>query len=160
MRLNRRELQMRRLRAHYRLYSHPRVQTLSEVPSTWLTMAIASSALGLALLTIAILMMVFVSGWIGGALLILAAPFSLIGVLLLLIEAGDRLSRHLHRTHHCGTCRYYRAEADGYDRGLCLADPREAIVSRTYWCPYYTYSERAMVRDKLAQHPEKLRQHE
>jgi|GEM_PF-5323838 hypothetical protein len=158
MKMNHRQLQMRRLRARYGFSSRNLVQPLNEVPNTWLAMAIASSILGLSLLTTAILAIIFVSGWLGGALLVLATPFSLIGVLLLLIEACDRLSRCLHRTHHCGSCRYYQPEADAYERGLCLVDPREPVVQRTYWCPYYTFSERAMVRDRLSQHSEKLRQ--
>jgi len=149
---------MRRLNTHYGFFPRARVPALSEVPNTWLGMAVASSVLGLSLLTMSVVAIVFISGWLGGALLVLATPFSLIGVLLLIIEACDRLSRRLHRAHHCGSCRYYQAPMESYDRGLCLADPREVFVQRTYWCPYYIYSERAMVRDRLAQHPEKLRQ--
>ncbi len=86
----------------------------------------------------------------GGALVIF-------GILILLFALVEWLvKRFIHSKKYCGCCAHYKPQGDEYDVGLCRADPREGYVARTHFCPYFRYSERAMVRDRLSQRHELL----
>ncbi len=92
-------------------------------------------------------------------LLLFGCSTFLFGVVLLLLALGEQVAQRLIRTKkHCGCCAFYQPHDEEYDVGLCRADPREGYVQRTYKCPYFCFSERAMVRDRLAQRPELLKQ--
>jgi hypothetical protein len=91
-------------------------------------------------------------------LLLLGAAMLLFGSLTLLLASIEWAVKRLIRTKkYCGRCVFYHSQNEEYDVGLCRADPREGFVQRTHSCPYFRYSERAMVRDRLAQKPELLR---
>ncbi len=86
----------------------------------------------------------------GGSMLV----FGILVLLFALIEWTAK--RLVHTKKYCGCCAFYRPQGDEYDVGLCWSDPRESYVERTYSCPYFRYSERAMVRDRLSQQRELL----
>jgi hypothetical protein len=94
-----------------------------------------------------------------------ATPFLLVGASMLLFGSLTLLlagiewtfKRLIHTTKYCGRCVFFHPQTEDYDVGLCRADPRESFVQRTHSCPYFRYSERAMVRDRLAQKPELLK---
>lgn len=111
--------------------------------------------------------MVFLTGFMLAALganassamllLLLGSPFLLFGGLLLLFAFGGKTLRRLRRIkQHCGRCRFYQALEGQYALGRCGADPHHAFVQRTDGCPFFRYSERALVRDRFAQHPKAL----
>ncbi len=92
-------------------------------------------------------------------LVVLGGAFALIGVIMLCCTAGGRLARRISRIKkHCGCCRFYQAGPGSYAQGRCQADPNGALVHRTDGCPSFCHSPRAMVRDRLSQHPEMLAQ--
>ncbi|HEY7346807.1 MAG TPA: hypothetical protein VH599_00715 [Ktedonobacterales bacterium] len=147
-----------------RLYRHrqPRRPFSLAVRGCWnqpdpfgLATAILLTGIGLA----------FLAGFVGmefvqGApadfpLLFLGFPFLVFGGMLLLLILIEFIYRRLKRIQsHCGRCRFYQALDAGYGLGRCRADPREAVVHRTYGCSFFDYSERAMVRDRFAQQAE------
>ncbi len=100
----------------------------------------------------------FMDAALAGILLVfLGSPFLVFGVLLLLILCAETAWRRLRRIQrHCGRCRFYQALDGQYALGRCRADPREAEVHRTNSCPFFSYSERAMVRDRFARRAEAL----
>jgi len=86
-------------------------------------------------------------------LLFFSCPFLVFGSLLLLLLCIESLFRRVMRIqHHCGRCRFYRPLDSSYALGRCLADPRQRVRQRVDACPFFEYSERAMVRDRFAQH--------
>jgi hypothetical protein len=86
-------------------------------------------------------------------LLMLGSPFLLFGGLLLLFALGAYTLRRLRRIkRHCGRCRFYQPFEGQYALGHCRADPRQALVQRGDGCPFFSYSERALVRERFAQH--------
>jgi hypothetical protein len=91
-------------------------------------------------------------------LLLIGASMLLFGSLTLLLAGIEWAFKRLIRSKkYCGRCVFYQSHNEEYDVGLCRADPREGFVQRTHSCPYFRYSERAMVRDRLAQRPELLK---
>lgn len=93
----------------------------------------------------------------GELLMLVGFPFLVFGGILLLIGCMELIWRRFRRIqHHCGRCRFYQALDGQYTLGRCRADPRQAVVQRTYACPFFDYSERAMVRDRFAQRAESL----
>jgi hypothetical protein len=92
-------------------------------------------------------------------LLLFGCSLFTFGLALLAVVLGERIAKRLiRRKKHCGCCVFYQPQDEAYDVGLCQTDPREGFVQRTHSCPYFRYSERAMVRDRLAQRPEMLKQ--
>lgn len=90
-------------------------------------------------------------------LLLFGGSLSTFGIALLAIVLGEKIAKRLtSKKKHCGCCVFYQPQDEVYDVGLCQTDPREGFVQRTHSCPYFRYSERAMVRDRLAQRPEML----
>ena len=84
-------------------------------------------------------------------LVFLSSPFLLYGSILLLLASVEGLVHKVQRTRkHCGRCRFYQPFAGRYALGHCQSDPRKSVVRRTDGCPFFSYSERAMVRDRLA----------
>ncbi len=91
----------------------------------------------------------------GALLIFLGSPFLVFGGMLLLLSLLESAWRRLRRIqNHCGRCRFYQALEGQYALGRCRADPHEAEVRRTDSCPFFQYSERAMVLDRFAQHAE------
>ena len=123
-----------------------------------LTTAIFMTSLG------AILLLGFSLAIINGAtlyaspLLLFGSSMFLFGAILLIFIVCEKATKRLIRAKkHCGCCYFYQPQDEVYDVGLCRADPREGFVQRTHSCPYFRHSERAMVRDRLAQKPDVLK---
>ena len=92
-------------------------------------------------------------------LLLFGSSLFLFGAILLIFIVCERAAKRVIRSKkHCGCCHFYQPQDEVYDVGLCQTDPREGFVQRTHSCPYFRLSERAMVRDRLAQKPEMLQQ--
>lgn len=81
------------------------------------------------------------------------------GAILLLHALGRSIFSSIRRVkQHCGRCQFYQAQRGFYAVGRCGAAPGEPSVRRTDTCPSFCYSERAMVRERLAQRPDILKQ--
>lgn len=92
-------------------------------------------------------------------LLLFGSVLLAIGGMLLLVALGRSMSGRIARIkRHCGRCQFYQAEGNGYSLGRCAAAPGEAQVCRTDTCPSFHFSERAMVRERLSQRPDLLKQ--
>ena len=92
-------------------------------------------------------------------LLLFASVLVTIGGILLLVALGKSASGRIWRMkRHCGRCRFYQAEDGVYSLGRCAAAPGEPVVRRTDACPSFHFSERAMVRERLSQRPDLLKQ--
>lgn len=92
-------------------------------------------------------------------LLLFGSVLLAIGGVLLLVALGRSMSGRIVRIkRHCGRCQFYQAEGSGYSLGRCAAAPGEAQVRRTHTCPSFHFSERAMVRERLSQRPDLLKQ--
>ena len=82
-----------------------------------------------------------------------------LGGLWLLFASGQRLFRRLRgESKRCGCCRFYAVESGLSVIGRCQADPSRHAVTRADSCSRFCFSERAMVCDRLAQHPRMLQQ--
>ena len=76
-----------------------------------------------------------------------------------LAALGRSMSGRIRRIkHHCGRCRFYQADSGAYSLGRCAAAPGEPAVRRADTCPSFHFSERAMVRERLSQRPDLLKQ--
>jgi hypothetical protein len=94
-----------------------------------------------------------------GLLFVLASAFLFLGSLLLLLALGQRVAeRRRGMKKRCGCCRFFEVPSGLYVLGRCQADPSRHMVSRADSCPSFFFSERAMVRDHLGQHPRILKQ--
>ena len=92
-------------------------------------------------------------------LLLFGVAMTLFGGLCLLFSLVEWAAiRFFPSKKYCGRCAFYHPQNDDYEVGLCQSTPRESYVQRTYSCSYFRYSERAMVRDRLAQKPTLLHQ--
>lgn len=82
-----------------------------------------------------------------------------LGGLWLLFAFGQRLVDRLRgEKKRCGCCRFYAVESGLYVIGRCQADPSRHAVTRADSCSRFCFSERAMVCDRIAQHPRMLQQ--
>jgi hypothetical protein len=81
----------------------------------------------------------------GGGLLLFGSPV----LFFALIEWS--IKRFVRARKYCGCCTFYKPGDEEYQVGVCRADTRQGAVQRTHLCPYFRYSERAMVRDRLWQ---------
>ena len=92
-------------------------------------------------------------------LLLFGSVLFAIGGVLLFTALGRSMSGRIARIkRHCGRCQFYQAEGNGYSLGRCAAAPGAAQVRRTDACPSFHFSERAMVRERLSQRPDLLKQ--
>ncbi len=92
-------------------------------------------------------------------LLLLASALLLLGCGLLLFSLGQRAASKLRPTRkRCGCCRFFEVQSGLHVLGRCQADPSRGTVSCADSCPTFFFSERAMVRSHLAQHPRILQQ--
>jgi hypothetical protein len=92
-------------------------------------------------------------------LFILASALLLLGSGLLLFSLGQRIASKLRGTQkRCGCCRFFEVQSGLHVLGRCQADPSRGMVSCADSCPAFFFSERAMVRSRLAQHPRILQQ--
>ncbi len=119
---------------------------------------LALTGIGLSLLVGSVLLALVTGlGYAGFLFLFLGSPFLIYGSMLILIDAVERAARRLRRVKsHCGRCRFYAPLEGQYGLGRCLAAPSDDLVHRTDSCPFFSYSERAMVRDRFAQRAESL----
>lgn len=119
---------------------------------------IVMTGIGLALLAGGIVMALSAVPSYGVLLLFfLSSPFLLYGGILLLFAPAAGMLRRLRRIrNHCGRCRFYQPLDGQYALGRCRADPNEGEVHRKAGCPFFSYSERAMVRDRFAQRAEMM----
>ena len=74
------------------------------------------------------------------------------GIGLLFDLADWAAKRFIRSKRYCGCCVSYKAQQDDYSVGHCLAGHSEGEIQRNHFCPYFHYSERALVRDRLWQH--------
>lgn len=124
-----------------------------------LTTAIFMTSLGVAFLLGFSLAIINGATLYASPLLLFGSSLFLFGVILLIFIMCEKTAKRMIRAKkHCGCCYFYQPQDEVYDVGLCQADPREGFVQRTHSCPYFRHSERAMVRDRLAQKPEMLQQ--
>ncbi len=95
----------------------------------------------------------------GVVLLLFASSLLFLGCISLLLELGQKLVTRLRSIKkHCGCCCFYEAQDNLYAIGRCQADPSRHVVSRSDTCPSFCFSERAMVRERLARRPHVLKQ--
>ena len=92
-------------------------------------------------------------------LLLFASALVFPGSIILLFSLGQKIAHRLRRIKkHCGCCRFYQTPGAFYLVGRCQSDPARHSVLRTDSCPSFCFSKRAMVRDRLAQRPDVLKQ--
>ncbi|HEU5370491.1 MAG TPA: hypothetical protein VFU69_18610 [Ktedonobacterales bacterium] len=92
-------------------------------------------------------------------LFLFACALLLLGCALLLFSLGQRAASTLRGTRkRCGCCRFFEVQSGLHVLGRCQADPSRGTVSCADSCPSFFFSERAMVRSHLAQHPRILQQ--
>jgi len=140
---------------------------LRTMPSAWNKPDNFGLATGMTLTGIGMALMVAFVGTqfanaasLGSFFLFFSFPFLIFGGMLLLLIVAESFFRRLQRVQsHCGRCRFYQALDAGYTLGRCRADPRERVVQRINGCPFFEYSERAMVRDRFAQQAEIVARH-
>jgi hypothetical protein len=96
----------------------------------------------------------------GASMLVLfASALFVFGGIWLLFALGQRLVGRLRgERKRCGCCRFYAVERGLYVIGRCQASPSGRAVTRADSCSRFCFSERAMVCDRLAQHPRMLQQ--
>jgi hypothetical protein len=92
-------------------------------------------------------------------LLFFASALFFFGGFLLLFTLGQWIVSKLRGARkHCGCCRFFEVQSGLHIIGRCQADPSRGTVSCADSCPSFFFSERAMVRERLAQHPRILQQ--
>ncbi len=94
---------------------------------------------------------------VGTLCIVVAGPFLVFGTMIALVVFVENVwHRYWRVRRHCGRCRFYMALEGQYTLGHCFIDPRDATVHRLDSCSYFSYSERAMVRDRFAQQADTL----
>lgn len=94
---------------------------------------------------------------VGTLCMVVGAPFLVFGVMIALVVFAESAWHRFWRVRrHCGRCRFYMAMEGQYTLGRCFIDPRDSVVHRLDSCSYFSYSERAMVRDRFAQQADTL----
>lgn len=130
---------------------------LAHPAAPWLLLALVLSIAGLAMIGGG--MAAFRAGQQGltdtltplGALLLATSSAPLVlSIVRLLAQPA------LPREQRCGRCQFYRPNAGGYQRGVCLVDRQRQPTTRQDTCERFEYSERAMVRDRLSAAPHVL----
>jgi hypothetical protein len=92
-------------------------------------------------------------------LFFLASALFCLGSILLLFTLGRRVVSKFRGTRkRCGCCRFFEVQSGLHVIGRCQADPSRGTISCADSCPSFFFSERAMVRERLAQHPRILQQ--
>ncbi len=152
-------LHKQRRAAHHRSRYLPTRGCWNEPTTICLSKGAAMVSLGL-LLSIGVVPLSLLVGPGASILLTLfASALFFPGSIILLFALGQKLAHRLRSIKkHCGTCRFYQAPGAFYVVGRCQADPSRQVVFRTDTCPSFSFSERAMVRDRLAQRPDLLKQ--
>jgi hypothetical protein len=116
--------------------------------------------IGLGLVLAVGFILVYISADPGDAILLLffSSGLLILGSISLLLSLWQRLASRLKRIEkHCGCCRFYQVQSGPYVIGFCQADPSRRAVFRSESCSAFCFSERALVRERLAQHPVLLR---
>lgn len=94
---------------------------------------------------------------VGTVCIVVGAPFLVFGAMIALVVFAENAWHRFWRVRrHCGRCRFYVALDGQYTLGRCFIDPRDAVVHRLDSCSYFSYSERAMVRDRFAHRADTL----
>jgi hypothetical protein len=94
-----------------------------------------------------------------GLLLIFAAGLLFAGSVWLLVALGQKIaSRFRGIKKRCSCCHFFEVPSGLYVIGRCGANPSRRMVTRTDGCSSFCFSERAMARDRLGQHPGVLKQ--
>jgi hypothetical protein len=85
-------------------------------------------------------------------LLLCSCALILFGGIVLLFDLADWVAkRFIGSRKYCGCCVSYKPQQEDYSVGQCLAAHSKGDIKRNHFCPYFCYSERAMVRDRLWQ---------
>ncbi len=143
----------------HRLRYRAATQGLTGQEPGGLSVALAMTGIGTVFMLGFILALLNGGSIYASPLLLFGCSLFTFGMALLAVVLGEKIARRLiSKKKHCGCCVFYQPQDEVYDVGLCQADPREGFVQRAHSCPYFRYSERAMVRDRLAQRPEMLKQ--
>jgi len=79
---------------------------------------------------------------VGVMLLATSSAPCVIGIVRLLDHAQPR-------TDHCGRCQFYQPASGSYQHGICRRTSNPTMRLDT--CANFTYSERAMVRDRFSE---------
>jgi hypothetical protein len=121
------------------------------VTAPWLWLALILGLIGLSILLVTTLL---AQGGdhaltdsltpIGAMLLATSSVPLVIGIMLSIGQPSQRVD-------HCGRCQFYRPTATSYQHGICGRDRARRPMLRLDGCEYFTYSERAMVRDRLSE---------
>ena len=114
----------------------------------WFTLAVTLALLGLG---------VVITTFINGSRILIDSLVP-IGVWLLaassvplVIGIVRSIEQPQQRIDHCGRCQFYRAVAGNYQQGACTRDRAKRATTRLDGCEYFTYSERALVHDRLSE---------
>ena len=84
--------------------------------------------------------------------LLCSCALIIIGGMVLLLDLADWVAkRFIGSRKYCGCCAFYQPQQEDYSVGRCLAAHSKGDIQRNHFCPYFRYSERAMVRDRLWQ---------
>ncbi|HLV99170.1 MAG TPA: hypothetical protein VKT82_10905 [Ktedonobacterales bacterium] len=85
-------------------------------------------------------------------LLLCSCALIIIGGIVLLLDLAEWVAkRFISSRKYCGCCASYKPQQADYSVGQCLASHSKGGIQRNHFCPYFHYSERAMVRDRLWQ---------
>jgi hypothetical protein len=94
-----------------------------------------------------------------GLLLIFATGLLFSGSVWLLVALGQKIaSRFRGVKKRCGCCHFFEVPSGLYVIGRCRVNASGQMVTRTDGCSSFRFSERAMARDRLGQHPGALKQ--
>jgi hypothetical protein len=131
----------------------------NEPETAGLQAGVKLTCVGLALLAGFGLTMLFNAGDYAMPFFLPGSALLLTGTILLLLALGRSITSQIRRVRqHCGRCRFYQPERGCYALGRCGTAPGEPFVRRADTCPSFCYSQRAMVRERLAQRPDMLKQ--
>lgn len=114
--------------------------------------AYSMTILGFALLFLFLITAINNPPFYNGLLLLCSCALVFFGSIGLLFDLADWMAKRFIRSRRfCGCCVSYKPLPDDYSTGECLAAHSKGNVERNHLCPYFHYSERAMVRDRLWQ---------
>lgn len=115
--------------------------------------AYTMTLLGLALLPALLIPTINDNPVYASFLLLCSCALVFFGSIGLLFDLADWAAKRFIRSRrYCGCCVSYQAQQGDYKLGYCAAGHSQGEIERNHFCPYFHYSERAMVRDRLWQH--------
>jgi hypothetical protein len=115
--------------------------------------AFAMTAIGILLIPVFIIAVATSGNTVFSSFLLLCScALIIIGGIVLLLDLADWVAkRFIGSRKYCGCCASYKPQQEDYSVGQCLAGHSKGDIQRQHFCPYFRYSERARVRDRLWQ---------